>query len=321
MADKVIIPNGLGLQLIYTTDYIDAILHLYQCVKKLPRKTPEHAGAVRMLRRLLSCHAIQLRERIRGVSTFLLLKSILKEQYSFENNDKCKRQLAAQCEDICLKTFNDRLAILERLKLVEFKNGKVYTASMAELCQVFKFEYKRKYFIKPTNNKTIADVIRQKMLQEKTLQCENVARFKLSNCEELQYQLTLITGRKPSLTDLKDIQRQLTLNPSLLDAMGLDSFLMFDITRADSSLSYRYWSALLGFKSIGGFAHFKRKQIGAGLIVVTHRKHEIPRGTMNSRKSRSNCIGTAIYNRGTGTAIFHEPDELTFLSTNLTLND
>ncbi len=327
---KIKLPQLLSFQLVVTTDYAEVLLHLFNRQKELNRqrcrnqaekqtKREEQKAVLRMLRRIETDHAAQLRQRTRALASFCIIKAVLKvnKALAFEQGDKA--ELAKLCEDINVKTLNERLQTLYELKLIEYQGEKIILASWEKVCEVFKvpvFFRQPFYFIK-SNGKKIAYVMKQKRMQEKEGQCKQAAQSKLDKCSELQYELSRLSGKgKPTLSALAELQWSLFLNPNLIDAFGMDSFLVFKIVRGDTALSYRYWSVLFGYKSKGGFAYLKRKLISSGLIAVFKRVEMIDSKQLSTRQSRSNCLGTGIYDRATELVKFQRPDSVHYLSAN-----
>jgi hypothetical protein len=330
MYPKVKIPQLLSYQLVMRTDYIDVCLHLYKRLKQLKREKATTAegkadvleqrkATLRMLRRCEYEHATQLREYTRSVSTFLVLKSVLAEVDNFDDSKQRFKALAADCEGIHVDTFTDRIKSLEKLKLVTRKDGKVYLASWYQVCELFKvplsFGKVRFYYVKRTGRK-IPHILQQRRMDEKEQQCKEVAKHKLVGCNELQYQINCYSGKKPTLSALAELQLAVFKDPALIDAFGLDDWLIFNVSRPDTSLSYRFWSVLFGYRSIGGFAALKKKLYTIGLIVESTNKVELPDRVCKSRKSRSNTLGTVVYNRVTKTKTLHMPNSIQYLSVN-----
>ena len=311
---KIKVPQPLPLQLLYTTDYCDYCIYLFKCIQKLKRGTDEHKATVKLYRRLLALHQKQLRDRTKAVRTFLIIKTLLQERDHFTGADVA--HISRLCENIHVKTLHSRLKTLQSLQLVEYRNGNVFIASWEQLCKAFKIEvkYLRFHFVRYGRN-TLATVIQRIAMQKKEAQCLQAANYKLNKVIELQQEVKSVSG-KGDLAAVKELQQQVYLNPHLATAFNLDTWLLFEVCRGDTALSYRFWSCLFGYKSIGGFAHFKRRLITGGLIAVFKRATVLPNGLKTSSKTRSSCLGTCVFNPATRQTVFIQPDHIVYLTLN-----
>lgn len=311
---KIKVPQQLPLQLILSTHYIADALHLLKCIKQLPRGTEEHRAAIRMYRRLLSEHQKQLRERTKAISTYLILKAVLKDKCNFDPEQVA--QLAKFCDYKNIKTFYSNIKVLQSLQLVEYRNQTAFLCGWDKLMKVFQVEVKHVRFHYVKHGEIPMEIILKRIaMQKKEKQCEAAANYRLNKVTELQQMVSSVRGRG-DLAAVNELQSEVYFNPALSTAFDLDNWLLFEVCRGDTSLSYRLWSCLFGYKSVGGFAHLKRKLITVGLIVVHKRQYILPDGIRTTKKSRSCCLGTAIRDSSRGETIFHKPDAIIYLTLN-----
>lgn len=311
---KIKVPQSLPLQIVLTTHYITDALYLLKRIKALHRGTEEHKAAIRIYRRLLTEHQKQLRERLKAVSTFLILKAVLKDNPSFELQQH--NELAKHCDYKCVKTLRSNLNVLQSLQLIEYRNQTAFIAGWEKLIEVFKIEAKhvRHHFVKQ-GAMNIETILKRIAMQKKESQCLQAANYRLHKVTELQQMVSSISGRS-DLEAVNDLQCRVYTNPTLSTVFDLDDWLLFEVCRGDTALSYRTWSCLFGFKSIGGFKHLKQKMIKGGLIAVFRRVITLPDGVKKTSKKRSCCLGTTIYNRGLNQLILVKPDQIVYLTLN-----
>lgn len=343
--DKIKLPSLLPLQLIYTTDYCEYCIYFFDVVKKLGRKKrskrahtedssmqsgleAEYKAALRMYRRLLSCHQKQLRERRKAVSQFLFIKYFLKDKNFFTPADVAA--IAQLCDYKTAKTFHSNIEVLQALHLIEYRKENCFVASWDKLCEVFKigetYPWIRWHYLKPGGEIKLEEKLLRVAMEKKERQCKDAAFFKLNKITEVKDMLSSVSGRVTTKA-LNELQEAVFINPSLSVHLDLDRYVLFEVCRGDTALGYKLWSCLLGYKSIGGFAHVKRRMIKSGLIAVLKNEKEMPDGVHTTVKSRSCCVGRMIYNRpvwkdrklqpGTsGKIIFYKPDTIIYLPLN-----
>ena len=310
---KIKIPSFLPLALVTTTYYCKSAIYLFQKMKELPSGTSEHKAVIRIYRRTLTEQQKEIRERNKAISQLLIIKAVLKDKTFFESSDI--EALKLYCDYTDKKTFLKNLKVLESLEMISEASGKYFIAGWEKIG--LKFKHKEKHirfkFVKHGNR--LETKLTRIALEQKEQQCKQAATLQLNKCTELKDEVMRITG-KGTLSALELVQDSITKNPALAKSFDIDSYILFKVCRGNVSLSYRFWSCLLGYKSIGGFAQVKRKLQKAGLIAVQKQAEEIPDKNRIRYANRSNCIGTMIFDRNTNRLMLHKPDLLIFLSLN-----
>ena len=310
---KIKIPTFLPLALVTTTLYCESAIYLFKKVKESIRGTDEQKAVLRIYRRVLTDQLRDLRARNKALSQFCIIKAWIDQKTFFTPGDIDSIRLLCDYRD--KKTFSKNLKMLESLDLIIERDGKYFVSSWEKVAQLFKHKHKfiRFKYVKPGNR--IETVFTRIALEQKEMECFRAANLKLNNCTELKAEVKKISG-KQSLSALNEVQELVTKNPTLSKAFDIDDYVLFKVCKGDTALSYRLWSALLGYKSIGGFAHVKRKLQKDGLIAVQKRSEVIARGNKIRYQNRSNCIGTMIFDKGSNQLILHKPDLLIYLSLN-----
>lgn len=75
-------------------------------------------------------------------------------------------------------------------------------------------------------------------------------------------------------------------------------------------VSYRRWTAYMGYTSRGAFAYIKRKLQGYGLVSITKREHSIPHGILTDQEARKTVLGVVHSSRPDRCLKLRQPDAI-----------
>lgn len=258
-------------------------------------------------------HSYELRA---SLDTWLILKA------AFESGkvDTTKEKREA-LEILCgrdFKTLEKRLKHLHQLQLCEYttESGFATLRSWEKLAEVFEYEMKGNYYVRYDGTKRVSDILEAKFMYEKESQCKAAFHYKLNKFEDIRRTVQDVAdGTNSEAVQYSQLYHYLR-EYSLLSEE--ERFALYEIARADTSLSYRKWSEYFDYNSKGGFAYKKRKLVQAGLITVEKRRWII-KGTHKSRKLRKSILGTAPYVPKLKEVIFFMPDKLQYLSASVSL--
>jgi len=255
-------------------------------------------------------HSAKLR---RSLDTYLLLKAQY-ESGKVELNKASRQELELLCGKH-FKTLHSRLKHLHSLHIVEYSKERVLLCSWEKLAEIFEYEMKGNYYVRSDGSRQVSDILEALFMREKESDCKAQFKRKIKH-EDVKQELENVAGS----TNTEAVQH-CQLYHYLREYSELsedEKFYLYEIARADTSLSYRLWSYYFDLHSRGGFAYKKRKLQKLGLLAVEKRAWII-KGTHKTRALRKSILGTAPYVPKLKQVVFFMPDKLTYLSPSVSL--
>jgi len=248
------------------------------------------------------------------LDTFILLKA-------FYTSGAASISLESRLELVALcgrdyKTINKRLLQLQQLQLLTITGEKIHLASWEKVAEVFKLKkyehYKLRFFyVRYTGAIKVSDILEARFMYEKEKECKQAFYFKINKYEEIKRELETITGG--TTAEAVEYSQLHHYTTEYRELSQNEKYVLFNIARGDTSLSYRKWSKYFGYTSKGAFAYKKRKLSKCGLITVERRAYEL-KGTHKTKQLRKSICGTAPYVPALGKVVFFMPDKIRYLS-------
>lgn len=256
-------------------------------------------------------HSYKLRS---AIDTFLILKAAFSSG-KIELTKDSRIELTKLCSRD-FKTLHTRLKRLQSLQVIEYTKQQILLCSWEKLATVFEYEMRGNYYVRYDGSKKVSDILEAKFMAEKEAECKAAFKFKLNRNQYIKDDIENVAG-STSTEAVKHSQLYHYLNEGI-ELNEDEKFALFEVCRADTSLSYRTWSFYFELHSRGGFAYKKRKLVKLGLIAVEKRRWKL-NGTHTTRASRKSLNGTAAYIPKYEAVVFSMPDKLTYLSASVSL--
>ncbi len=218
-----------------------------------------------------------------------------------------------------------RLVPLEKMQLVERKDGCIYLAPWDAILQKLnlpKKQYER-YELNPAYpQQTVELLMLQKFWREEKARFEKSLRARINKDAPLQLLLKSVCSSTLDRGQIAYSQLQAYCNYAPGEVMDEDSeyLLLYAHTderkyyiKGDTHVSTQHLSTRLGYSGKNGFCHYKKKLQEAGLIVVKVREYEIKKGCRTTANKRMASIGTFFFDPTTRTQKLRMVDAVEFL--------